>query len=283
MEKDTKVKINKGSLFKKIIRIILIVIILAVFLFPVFWIVIGSFKVQGDFYSVPPRILPSSPTFENYKIVLTTGRGLKGITDSLIIGIISTILTMVIAVPASYALARYRPGGTQISFFILSILFLPPVIGVVPLFFIFKTLGLLDTYYVLLISYLFFNLPFATWIMKGFFEDIPVELEQAVMVDGYSRFRAFFKIAIPLAKPGIAVAALFAFIFSWNELMFASIFGRSNVQTLPLVLQDFIGSRGIVWGQLAALGVIAAIPGILLAVFMQKYIVRGLTFGAVKG
>jgi multiple sugar transport system permease protein len=283
LEKSAKAKINKASIFKRVIRIILIVIILVVFLFPVFWIVIGSFKVQGDFYSVPPKILPSSPTFENFKIVVTTGRGLKGITDSLIVGVVSTILTMIIAVPASYSLARYRPGGTQISFFILSILFLPPVIGVVPLFFIFKTLGLLDTYYVLLISYLFFNLPFATWIMKGFFEDIPVELEQAVMVDGYSRFRAFFKIAIPLAKPGIAVAALFAFIFSWNELMFASIFGRSNVQTLPLVLQDFIGSRGIVWGQLSALGVIAAIPGILLAVFMQRYIVRGLTFGAVKG
>jgi len=282
VSRDTKRRINTLSLLKKAVRIILIAIILFVFLFPVFWIVIGSFKVQGDFYAVPPKILPSTWNFDNYKSVLTE-RGLKGISDSLIISIVSTLLTMIIAVPASYALARYKPGGTQISFFILSVLFLPPVIGVVPLFFIFKTLGLLDTYYVLLISYLFFNLPFSTWIMKGFFEDIPVELEQAVMVDGYSRFRVFFKVSIPLAKPGIAVAGLFAFIFSWNELMFASIFGRAAVQTLPLVLQDFIGSRGIVWGQLSALGVIAAIPGILLAVFMQRYIVRGLTFGAVKG
>jgi len=157
------------------------------------------------------------------------------------------------------------------------------VIGVIPLFFIFKTLKLLDTYYVLFLSYMFFNLPFCIWIMKGFFEDIPVELEQAAMVDGHSRFKVFFKIAIPLARAGIAVASLFAFIFSWNELMFASIFGRNNVQTLPLALQDYIGSTGIAWGELSALATIAAIPGILLAIFMQRYIVRGLTFGAVKG
>jgi len=154
---------------------------------------------------------------------------------------------------------------------------------VLPLFFIFKTIGILDTYWVLFISHLFFDLPFCIWITKGFFEDIPLELEQAVMVDGYSRFRVFFKIAVPLAKSGIAVASLFAFIFSWNELMFASIFTRSSVQTLPLVLQDYIGSAGISWGELLAVASIAAVPGILLAIFMQRYIVRGLTFGAVKG
>ncbi len=154
---------------------------------------------------------------------------------------------------------------------------------VIPLFFIFKTLKMLDTYYVFFLSYMFFGLPFCIWIMKGFFEDIPVELEQAAMVDGHSRFKVFFKIAIPLARVGIAVAGLFAFIFAWNELMFASIFGRYNVQTLPLALQDYIGSTGVAWGELSALATIAAIPGILLAVFMQRYIVRGLTFGAVKG
>lgn len=275
-------KNKKSNIIIKIIRIILILIVLVAFLFPVYWIIVGSFKTQGEFYSIPPRLIANTFTFQNYKNALTA-RGQKGILDSFIISIVGTLLTMIISIPASYSIARYKPGGTQISFFILSILFLPPVIGVVPLFFIFKTMGLLDTYYVLFISYLFFNLPFAIWIMKGFFEDIPVDLENAIMVDGYSRSRVFFKIAIPLAKPGIAVAGLFAFIFSWNELMFASIFGRNTVQTLPLVLQDYIGSTGVVWGQLSALATIAAIPGILFAVFMQRYIVRGLTFGAVKG
>lgn len=274
-------KAGKKIVFK-IIRWVLILIVLVVFLFPVYWIISGSFKTQGEFYTNPPTIIPASLSFDNYKIALGN-REIKGIIDSIIVSVIATLLTMVIAVPASYAIARYKPGGAHISFFILSILFLPPVIGVLPLFFIFKTVGMLDTYQVLFVSYLFFNLPFSIWIMKGFFEDIPTDLEQAAMVDGHSRFRVFFKIAIPLAKPGIAVAALFAFIFSWNELMFASIFSRNAVQTLPLVLQDYIGSTGTQWGVLSAVATIAAIPGILLAVFMQRYIVRGLTFGAVKG
>lgn len=265
-----------------VLRWVLIAVILIVFLFPIFWIISGSLKSLGEFYTTTPTIFPKHPLLSNYANALS-GRGFKGIIDSFIIGLVVTILTMVISVPASYSLARYRPGGTQISFFILSILFLPPVIGVIPLFFIFKTLRLIDTYQVLFLSYLFFNLPFAIWIMKGFFEDIPADLEQAAMMDGHSRFKVFFKIAVPLARAGIAVAGLFAFIFSWNELMFASIFGRNTVQTLPLALQDYIGSTGVAWGELSALATVAALPGILLAVFMQKYIVRGLTFGAVKG
>ncbi|MCK5568482.1 MAG: carbohydrate ABC transporter permease [Spirochaetes bacterium] len=271
----TKVIIN-------IVRWILIIIVLLIFLFPVYWIISGSFKTLGEFYTRPPSIVPARLMLDNFKNALSV-RGTKGLIDSAIISITVTIITMIISVPASYSIARYRPGGMHISFFILSILFLPPVIGVIPLFFIFKTLKMLDTYYVFFLSYMFFGLPFCIWIMKGFFEDIPVELEQAAMVDGHSRFKVFFKIAIPLARAGIAVAGLFAFIFAWNELMFASIFGRYNVQTLPLALQDYIGSTGVAWGELSALATIAAIPGILLAVFMQRYIVRGLTFGAVKG
>jgi len=254
----TKVIIN-------FIRWILIIIVLLIFLFPVYWIISGSFKTLGEFYTRPPSMVPERLMFDNFKNALSV-RGTKGLIDSAIISITVTIITMIISVPASYSIARYRPGGTQISFFILSILFLPPVIGVIPLFFIFKTLKMLDTYYVFFLSNMFFSLPFCIWIMKGFFEDIPVELEQAAMVDGHSRFKVFFKIAVPLARAGIAVAGLFAFIFAWNELMFASIFGRNNVQTLPLALQDYIGSTGVAWGELSALATIAAVPGILLAV-----------------
>ena len=271
----TKVIIN-------FVRWILIIIVLLIFLFPVYWIISGSFKALGEFYTRPPSMVPERLMLDNFKNALSV-RGTKGLIDSAIISITTTIITMIISVPASYSIARYRPGGMHISFFILSILFLPPVIGVIPLFFIFKTLKMLDTYYVFFLSNMFFSLPFCIWIMKGFFEDIPVELEQAAMVDGHSRFKVFFKIAVPLARAGIAVAGLFAFIFAWNELMFASIFGRNNVQTLPLALQDYIGSTGVAWGELSALATIAAVPGILLAVFMQRYIVRGLTFGAVKG
>lgn len=301
---------------KKVIRAILIVIVLFTFLFPVIFIVGGSFKTQREFYITNPSFFPRSSYREqesfstvipekdlssspeelgqisssqksiwfNYTSIFTRAgqRVKKGIIDSSIIGIVSTVLTMLISVPAAYTLARYKPGGTQISFFILSILFLPPIVGVLPLFFIFKTIGILDTYLVLFISYLFINLPFAIWIMKGFFEDVPEELEQAAMIDGHSRFKVFFKVAMPLAKSGIAVAGLFAFIFSWNELLFSSIFSRSTVQTLPLVLQDYIGSTGNPWGELFAASTISLIPAALLAIFMQKYIIRGLTLGEVK-
>jgi multiple sugar transport system permease protein len=271
-----------AKLVVSIVRWILILIVLVVFLFPVYWIISGSFKQLGEFYQRPPSLVPKKLMLDNFRNALSV-RGTKGLIDSAIISVTVTVISMLISVPASYSIARYSPGGQHISFFILSILFLPPVIGVIPLFFIFKTLKLLDTYFVFFLSYMFFTLPFGTWIMKGFFEDIPVELEQSKMVDGYSRFKVFFKIAIPLARAGIAVASLFAFIFAWNELMFASIFGRNTVQTLPLALQDYIGSTGVAWGELSALATIAAIPGILLAVLMQRYIVRGLTFGAVKG
>ncbi|MGQ9676165.1 MAG: carbohydrate ABC transporter permease [Chloroflexota bacterium] len=279
---EVAVSNGRGSIVFKIVRWALIALVLLVFLLPVYWIISGSFKVLSEFYSVPPSFVPQGFAFQNFENALKV-RGQVGVVGSLIVGVTVTVLTLLISIPASYSIARYRPGGDNISFFILSILFLPPVIGLIPLFFIFKTLGLLDTYYVLFLSYMFFGLPFSIWIMKGFFEDVPVEVEQAAMVDGYSRARVFLKVAVPLAIPGIAVAGLFTFIFSWNELMFVSIFCRNNVQTLPLALQDYIGSTGVSWGELAALATIAAAPGILLAIFMQRYIVRGLTFGAVKG
>jgi multiple sugar transport system permease protein len=268
---------------RNVLRFLLIAVVLIFFLFPIYWIVIGSFKRLEEFYRTPPAFWPDGLFLGNYGKAFSA-RALKGLVDSLIVGVMVTILTMIIATPAAYSIARYRPGGTNISFFILSIMFLPPVVGLLPLFFIFKTLRLIDTYWVLFISHLFINLPFCTWLMKGFFEDIPAELEQAAMLDGYSRFRVFFKIAIPLARAGMAVAALFAFIFSWNEFMFATIFEKRNVQTLPLVLADFTGATGvgIIWGELCAVAVMAALPGILLAIFMQRYVVRGLTFGAIK-
>ena len=142
-----------------IIRWILIIIVLLVFLFPVYWIISGSFKELGEFYTRPPSMVPKSLMLDNFKNALS-GRGTKGLIDSAIISITVTIITMIISVPASYSIARYSPGGQHISFFILSILFLPPVIGVIPLFFIFKTLKLLDTYFVFFLSYMFFNLPF---------------------------------------------------------------------------------------------------------------------------
>jgi multiple sugar transport system permease protein len=252
-------------------------------MFPVFWIAIGAFKAEGEFYHYPPVFWPSQFNFENFTRAVTIFGGAKGLMDSLIVAVVNTGIVVGFGILLAYSMGRFRVGGDNLSFFVLSLLFSPPVIAAMPLFIVFKTLKLLDTYYVLFLSYILINMPFAVWVMKGFFEDIPKGIENAALLDGYSRIHAFWKYVLPLAIPGIAVTALFVFIFSWNEYLFALIFTRSATQTLPIVLSGMIGGHQIHWGELSGLSLIAITPGIVLTLFFQKYLVRGLTFGAVKG
>jgi len=275
---------RRRRLFAHYSQNILVILVVLLFLSPIMWIATGSLKARVEFYSSPPIFLPhqaSTATGANYARAIEVGG--KGFIDSIIVAGFATLLTMLLAVPASYSIARYRIGAQHIPFFILSILFLPPVVGILPLFMLLKTLHLLDTHLGLILAYMFFNLPLAIWLTKGFFEDLPEDLESAALVDGYTRFRAFLKVSVPLIVPGIAVAGLFTFIFSWNELAYASILTRSRVETLPIALTNLMGGHGIQWGALCALATMAAIPGILLSLFMQKYLIRGLSFGAIRG
>jgi multiple sugar transport system permease protein len=252
------------------------------FAFPIYWIFIGAFKQQGEYFHFPPIFLVNHFKFDNFIRALSLG-GSKGTVDSLIVACISTVLVVILALFAGYGLGRFKFGGSNLSFFVLSLLFAPPIIAVLPLFFIFKYLRIVDTYLALIWSYFLINLPFAIWLIKGFIEDLPEEIESAALVDGYSRFGAFRKVTLPLIIPGVVVSALFVFVFAWNEFLFALMFTRANVRTLPVVLSELIGGHGIQWGELSALSLIAIIPGVILVVFFQKYLVRGLTFGAVKG
>lgn len=265
-----------------IVQNVLVVVVLLVFLLPVYWIFIGAVKSKLEFYTYPPVFFPSVLEWGNFTRVVQLG-GAKAILDSLIVAVVNTAVVMVLAVFASHSIARYRFGGDNLAFFILSLLFAPPVVAAIPLFLIFRTLRLLDTYVVLIVSYMLFNLPLAIWLLKGFFEEVPDGIEGAALVDGYTRVQAFRKVALPLVLPGLAVSALFVFIFSWNEFLFALVFTRSNVTTLPVTLAGLIGGHGILWGDLAALSAVATLPGVLLAIFLQRYLIRGLTFGAVKG
>ncbi|OGD37716.1 hypothetical protein A2V94_04150 [Candidatus Atribacteria bacterium RBG_16_35_8] len=247
-----------------------------------YWIFIGAFKEKGEFFHYPPIFWINHFKFDNFIRALSLG-GSKGTVDSLIVACIGTVLVVILALFAGYGLGRFKFGGPNLSFFVLSLLFAPPIIAVLPLFFIFKYLRIVDTYLALIWSYLLINLPFAIWLIKGFIEDLPEEIESAALVDGHSRFGAFRKVTLPLIIPGVVVSALFVFVFAWNEFLFALMFTRSNVRTLPVVLSELIGGHGIQWGELSALSLIAIIPGVILVVFFQKYLVRGLTFGAVKG
>ena len=263
------------------LRFLLIGLFLLTFMFPVFWIAIGAFKVSGEFYHYPPVFWPSRFTLSNFERAFTMFNGSKGLVDSLIVSGINTLLVVGLGVPLAYSMGRFKLGGNDLSFFVLSLLFSPPVIAAIPLFIIFRSI--LDTYPVLFLSYILFNLPFGVWIMKGFFDDIPRGIENAALLDGYTRWQAFRKYILPIAVPGIAVTALFVFIFSWNEFLFALIFTRSATQTLTITLAGMIGGHQIHWGELSALSLVAILPGIILTLFFQKYLVRGLTFGAVKG
>ena len=266
-----------------VLRFLLILIFFVIFMFPVYWIVVGAFKVEGEFYHYPPVFWPSHFDFQNFVRGLTTFGGAKALVASLVVALANTVLVIGFGVLLAYSMGRFKVGGDNMSFFVLSLLFAPPVIATMPLFMIWKTMKILDTYPVLFLSYILINMPFAVWIMKGFFEDIPQGIENAALLDGYSRFHAFRKYVLPLAVPGIAVTALFVFIFSWNEFLFALIFTRSHAVTLPITLAGMTGGHEIPWGEISALSLIAILPGVILTLFFQKYLVRGLTFGAVKG
>ncbi len=266
-----------------ILRFLLILVFFVIFLFPVYWIAVGAFKVEGEFYHYPPVFWPSHFDFQNFVRGLTTFGGTQALVSSLVVALSNTVLVIAFGVLLAYSMGRFNVGGDNMSFFVLSLLFAPPVIATMPLFLVWKTLKMLDTYPVLFLSYILINMPFAVWIMKGFFEDIPQGIENAALLDGYSRFHAFRKYILPLAVPGIAVTALFVFIFSWNEYLFALIFTRSQASTLPITLAGMTGGHEIPWGEISALSLIAILPGVILTLFFQKYLVRGLTFGAVKG
>jgi multiple sugar transport system permease protein len=184
---------------------------------------------------------------------------------------------------ASYSLSRFKTGGENFSFWILSTRMFPPVAAALPLFLIFKQFKLLDTHLALIIANTIFNLPFVIWLLKGFFDELPAELEEAALIDGCSPWGAFVRVAMPLITPGLVATSLFSFIFAWNEFMFALLLTRRTVRTLTIIVPSLVGGHEILWGEIAAIGTVAIIPGIALSLLLQRYLVRGLTLGAVKG
>ncbi len=278
---------RKQSPVLKGIYFLILIVALVFFLFPVVWMVLTSFKTNAEFFANPPVFIPHQFNLTNYFNAMTMppqGRGgIQGLRDSLIISVATMVVTLTVGSLAAYSFARYRTGGENLSFWVLSTRMFPPVASALPLFLLFKQFSLLDTHMALIIANTIFNLPFVIWLLKGFFEDLPVELEEAALIDGASPFGAFWQIALPLVTPGLVATALFSFIFTWNEFMFALLFTRSDVRTLTIIVPSLVGGHEILWGEIAAVGTVAVIPGIVLALLLQRYLVRGLTLGAVKG
>lgn len=257
---------------------------LVFFLFPVGWMFLTSFKTQDQIFSVPPVLVPpaSQWNLDNYSAILTENNGLQGVRDTTIIAFSTALVSVSVGSLAAYSLARFRFGGDEFSFWIISTRMFPPVASAIPLFLIFRQLGIMDTHWVLIIANSVFNVPFAVWLLKSFIEDLPVELEEAALIEGATIFGAFRRITLPLITPGLVTAFLFTFVFTWNEFMFALLLTRRAVRPMTVVISSLAGGHTILWAQIAAAGVITIVPGVLVVVFLQRYIVRGLTMGALK-
>jgi multiple sugar transport system permease protein len=261
--------------------------------FPLFWTITTAVKPDYAIFHSPPFLLPPRITLEHIKgVILGTTYGkfgfiaagsiLGSIGDSLIVALTNMILCVIIGLLAAYSIARFRTGGENLPFWIISNRFMPPIVFIIPMFIIFKFLRILDNYVGLILAYCTFNIPFATWLMIGFFEDLPQELEESAMVDGCNRIQAFIKIVLPLVAPGVAVTALFVFLFAWNEYIMAFLLTGDKVTTLPVYMPTLRGSQDVLYGEICAAAVISVIPAIILSFLLQRYLVRGLTLGAIK-
>jgi multiple sugar transport system permease protein len=264
-------------------RIILLSLFLVFVLVPIYWMFNTSIKPSSDYLAIPPVWFPDEPTLVHYQAALFTYRGFQGLVNSLIISLSATVLSALLGTLMAYSLARYNTGGQHLSFWVLSQRFLPPVAIVLPVFLIYRNLGIHDTHFGLIIAYTMFTLPVTVWMMFAYFRQLPKSMEEAALVDGWTRWQAFWRVAVPLAAPGIVAAAVFAFIACWTEFFFALILTSRYAFTLPTVFRAFIGFQGAQYGEAAALAIVSLGPSIVLGVLAQKHLVRGLTLGAVRG
>ncbi|MBZ2198914.1 carbohydrate ABC transporter permease [Occultella gossypii] len=262
------------------LRAVTITVVCLVVALPVIWMIAAAFKTNVQ-VTDPTVGLIFSPTLENFRNALADGAILRSLGNSLIVGVVSTVLSAVIAVPAAWAVGRFSMGRTGSLVLVARIV--PAISLLVPWYYLFAQLGLVGSYTVLVLSHMFVSVPLILWIMIGFFEGLPIELEEAARTDGLSAFGAFLRIALPLAAPGTASAAVLAFIFSWNNFLFALILADENTMTMPVTLFNFISYASTDWGGLMAAATLMTIPVVLAAVFGQKYLVAGLTAGATKG
>jgi multiple sugar transport system permease protein len=267
------------------VAVTLVLAVVAVFMiFPVYWMVLSSFKGSGELFRAVPTFWPETFEWSNYTSIPELLDFGTYFSNSVIVAVSTTILSVGIGCISGYSFARFRYRGRSAAVFVLLVTqMFPAALLVIPMFTLLNAIGLTNTQLGLILAYTAFILPFAVWMMKGFFETIPVELEEAAMIDGCTRLGALVRVVLPVAAPGAAAAAAFAFVSSWNEFLFAlSLTTGVESRTLPVGLSLLLSPYFNNWGVLMAAGVITSIPTILMFVFLQKYLVRGLTAGAVK-
>lgn len=275
---------NEGAGFrilKKTIIYAFAIVLYVVILVPIFWILLTSFK-PTELTNVPQAVL-FEPTLEQYSFVISRANLLDVLGSTILIDVGAALLTTLLASMAAFSLARYRFfGKDSLSFWYLTFWMGPPVAFAIPLFVIFRGLGLFDTHLALMLCYTMFNLPIAIWVIMSFYQEIPREIGEAAMLDGADPFKIYSKIYLPLSLPGLVAAFILAFIFSWNEFLYALILAGTQVKTITLLVSSYWTMAGVLIGPMAATITISIIPALILCWFVQEYIIRGLTFGGIR-
>jgi len=273
--------------FRRFGKYLIVIGALVATLAPIYWMITISFKHEIDQFAVPPKWFRFPPTLEHYAEAFLTRSFGQYLFNSLFVAVASTVFALLLGTLAAYALARFRlPYGLdrKLALWILSTRMFPAIVTAVPLFLIMRDLRLVNTKLALVIVYTGFNLPFVVWMMRGFFAEVPRDLEEAAMVDGDSRLGALWRVVLPLLLPGLAATGIFCLIVSWNEFLFALVLTQTDTaMTLPVGIAGRVTQYGIKWGAMSAASVVAIIPILAFALSVQKYLVRGLSLGAVKG
>ncbi|TDC86203.1 carbohydrate ABC transporter permease [Micromonospora sp. KC606] len=264
----------------KVFRAVALAVVVFSLVAPLLWMVAASFKTNVDIYDTG-KAFAFSPTPDNYDTVLQQANYVQFIGNSLWVALAATVFSLILGVPAAYSMSRFNMKKSALV--VLMARVIPGVSLLVPWYYVFSNLQMVGGYTVLILSHMFVSLPLVVYIMMGYFDGLPTELEEAALVDGLTHIGAFRRITLPLSVPGVATAGILSFIFSWNNFMFALVLSGADTKTLPVAIFDFIGYASIDWGGLMAAATVVTLPIMLIALFVQKYIVSGLTAGATKG
>lgn len=263
---------------------LLLALALVFFLGPFFWIVTTSLKGNEDFFAYPPVWVPAEPSLTHYGRLFTQSNGWRYFGNSLVVSSLSMLAALVVSLPTAYSIARWQFGGGLLSVFLLVLRMLPAIALIIPVYLMYRALGMTNSYLGLVILYTVTYIPFAVWLMVGFLRDFPVEIEEAALIDGCSRLKALIKVVVPIVAPGLAVVALFAFIATWNEFLFAIVLTGIETKTMMVLVTSFTtGGTDAFYGEASASVVLGVLPAFAVAFLLQRYLVKGLALGGTKG
>ena len=252
--------------------------------FPIYWLFLMAFKSADEVYAVPPVYFPADPSFGSFASLFRgASYDAQTLINSLIIATTTTIIAMVLGTMCAYSMARFRTGGSNFAIWIMSQRMLPPIAIVFPLFLAFAFVDVLDTFPSIIVVYVAFNLPFVIWMMRGYIEDVPVAIEESALVDGCTRWQALYKVIVPMSRAGIFATAVFTFLFTWNEFVFALVLTNNHIVTYPVQVTGYFAAQQTYWNSVGAMSILGTIPVFFAVVFFQRYLVRGISMGAIKG